>query len=108
VLDARRGEAFVAMWGASGAPLGPTLAAGPERVAELLGSASGPWLAVGDGAVRFRDRLEAVDATVPPDDSTLHRIGAAALCRLAASAPATERDKLVPRYIRAPDAVARR
>jgi tRNA threonylcarbamoyladenosine biosynthesis protein TsaB len=52
--------------------------------------------------------LEAAGVTVPADDAALHRVSAAALCRLAAEAPAADRDALVPDYVRLPDAVPRR
>jgi tRNA threonylcarbamoyladenosine biosynthesis protein TsaB len=103
VLDARRGEAFVARW-----QDGRQLAA-PRAVtrAELAGAAAGATLAVGDGAVRFREQLEAAGVTVPEDDSALHRVGARGLARLATAAPTVARDTLVPEYVRAPDAKPR-
>ncbi|MBI5103874.1 MAG: tRNA (adenosine(37)-N6)-threonylcarbamoyltransferase complex dimerization subunit type 1 TsaB, partial [Solirubrobacterales bacterium] len=104
VLDARRGEAFVAVWDGDRRELGPEVWR-PEALARLCGE---PLRAVGDGAVRFRAVLEAAGATVPADDSDLHRVGARALCRLAATAPVVDRDALVPEYVRAPDAVPRR
>ncbi|HEX5898917.1 MAG TPA: hypothetical protein VFY32_05920, partial [Solirubrobacteraceae bacterium] len=63
--------------------------------------------AVGDGAVRFRDRLEPA-AEVPADASTLHRVSALAVCRLAREARPVDRDALLPEYVRLPDAVPRR
>ena len=137
VLDARRGEAFAAAWDPAGVPLLEPVAWPPERLAEAVpsaaapamgspcdegrladapapptlgGSASAPppTLAIGDGAVRFRAGLEAAGATVPDDDSPLHRVSAGALCRLAAAGPPVQRDGLVPHYVRAPDAVPRR
>jgi tRNA threonylcarbamoyladenosine biosynthesis protein TsaB len=108
VLDARRGEAFAAGWDAAGAPLLAPVAWPPERLGEALGTGPGPWLAVGDGAVRFREALETAGAAVPDDASPLHRVDAGALCRLAAEGPPVQRDGLVPHYVRAPDAVPRR
>jgi tRNA threonylcarbamoyladenosine biosynthesis protein TsaB len=106
VIDARRGEAFAAAY-RSGERLAGPVAVAPDDLAALADPAHGPWLAVGDGAVRFRDRLEpAVD--VPVDASTLHRVSALAVCRLARTAPAIDRDALLPEYVRAPDAVPRR
>jgi tRNA threonylcarbamoyladenosine biosynthesis protein TsaB len=106
VIDARRGEAFAAGYGRGQRLSGP-VAIAPEDLAALADPAHGPWLAVGDGAVRFRDRLEpAVD--VPVDASTLHRVSALAVCRLAMTAPSVDRDALLPEYVRAPDAVPRR
>ena len=109
VLDARRGEAFAAAWDASGAPSALPAALAPEALAALADPACAPWLAVGDGAVRFRDRLEPASVAVPDDDSALHRVDALRLCRLAAAGAPTAREELVPAYLRLPDAeIARR
>jgi tRNA threonylcarbamoyladenosine biosynthesis protein TsaB len=105
VLDARRGEAFAAAYQGGERLLGP-LAVAPEGLAALADRARGPWLAVGDGAIRFRERLETAVA-VPEDASPLHRISALAVCRLGRAAPAVDRDALLPEYVRAPDAVPR-
>jgi tRNA threonylcarbamoyladenosine biosynthesis protein TsaB len=106
VIDARRGEAFAAGYRGGQRLAGP-VAVPPDDLAALADPAFGPWLAVGDGAVRFRDRLEpAVD--VPVDASTLHRVSALAVCRLARTALSVDRDALLPEYVRAPDAVPRR
>jgi hypothetical protein len=62
------------------------------------------WLAVGDGAVRYRGHLDAHAATVPPDSSPLHAISGAAICELAvAGTPAPDR-QVLPDYRRRPDA----
>jgi tRNA threonylcarbamoyladenosine biosynthesis protein TsaB len=103
VLDARRGEAFVALWESGRERRGP-VAVRPE---ELAGAAAGATLAVGDGALRFREHLEPAGVTVPPEGSALHRVGAAGLARLAGEAPIVARDALLPHYVRAPDAKPR-
>jgi tRNA threonylcarbamoyladenosine biosynthesis protein TsaB len=108
ILDARRGEAFLAAWDAQHAAILPPSAWAPQRLAEVPGLAPGAWQAVGDGAVRFRAELEAVGVAVAPDDADLHQVSAGPLCRLAAEAPPVPRDALVPEYVRAPDAVPRR
>jgi tRNA threonylcarbamoyladenosine biosynthesis protein TsaB len=106
VIDARRGEAFAAAYHGGERLAGP-VAVAPEHLAALADPAYAPWLALGNGAIRFRDRLEpAVD--VPADASTLHRVSALAVCRLARTAPSVDRDALLPEYVRAPDAVPRR
>ncbi|MCW3003755.1 MAG: peptidase glycoprotease [Conexibacter sp.] len=105
VLDARRGEAFIAAYDAAGAELLPPAAWPPERLAEAVELAPGPWRAVGDGALRFRAELEAAGVVVEADGADLHRVSAEALCRLAAEAPPVDRDALVPEYVRAPDAI---
>jgi tRNA threonylcarbamoyladenosine biosynthesis protein TsaB len=102
VIDARRGEAFAESW-RDAARLGGPLAARPEALAALAEPAAGAWLAVGDGAVRFRLHLEPA-ATVPADGSHLHRVSALAICRLALGGPTVPRDALLPEYVRAPDA----
>jgi tRNA threonylcarbamoyladenosine biosynthesis protein TsaB len=106
VLDARRGEAYVAAYRDDERLVAPAAVA-LDELAALADPALGPWLAVGDGAVRFRDRLEPA-AEVPTDASTLHRVSALAVCRLARTAPPIDRDALLPEYVRLPDAVPRR
>lgn len=107
VLDARRGETFAQPF-TGATPLAPPAAVAPDALVALLDAAPGAWLAVGDGAVRYRDVLPEGLATVPPDDDPAHAVDAAALCRLAAAVPPAARDALVPEYVRAPDAVPRR
>jgi tRNA threonylcarbamoyladenosine biosynthesis protein TsaB len=106
VLDARRGEAFAAAFRDGERLLAPRAVA-PEGLAALADPAHAPWLAVGDGAIRFRDRLEPA-AEVPADASPLHGASALAVCRLARDAHPVDRDALLPEYVRQPDAVARR
>jgi len=107
VLDARRGEAFAAAW-RGGAPLLAPAALAPEALAERVRALPAPPLAVGDGAVRFRDSLEAAGALVPPDEDGVHRLRAEHVCRLGAEGSPTDRDALLPDYLREPDAVPRR
>lgn len=106
-LDARRGEAYAAAWAAGGASLAAPAALSPERLAELAAMLPAPPLAVGDGAVRFRDELERAGALVPPDEASVHRISAVHVCRLGATGEPVDRDALVPDYRREPDAIPR-
>jgi tRNA threonylcarbamoyladenosine biosynthesis protein TsaB len=103
VLDARRGEVFAAAWRGRRALLRPAALA-PPALAEALAGLGSPVQAVGDGAVRFREELEAAGIAVPADGSSVHRIGAASLCRLGAEGEPAERDRLLPDYLREPDA----
>ena len=106
VLDARRGEAFAAAW-RGGALAAPAAALSPEALVERVRALGGTPLAVGDGAVRFRGPLEAAGALVPPDEDGAHRLRAEQLCRLGAAGTPTDRDALLPDYLREPDAVPR-
>ena len=107
VLDARRGEAFAAAWGEGRSLLAPA-ALPPEALAERVRALPATPLAVGDGAIRFRGALEAAGARVPPDEDGSHRLRAEHVCRLGAEGSPTERDTLLPDYLREPDAVPRR
>jgi tRNA threonylcarbamoyladenosine biosynthesis protein TsaB len=61
---------------------------------------------VGDGALRFRDDLEGAGCAVPAESSPQHRVSARIVCRLALGAErGTQRDLVVPDYLRRPDAV---
>jgi tRNA threonylcarbamoyladenosine biosynthesis protein TsaB len=105
VLDARREEVFAAAWRAP--DLTPALAArafSPEALAELIpGLGAGP-LAVGGGAIKFREVLERSGASVPEDGSQLHRVTAVNHCRLAGDRPGSAPDQIRPEYMRLPDA----
>ena len=104
VLDARRGEAFVGGWVGGEEPLAPaTLPA--DALAEVVPPSQGRWLAVGDGATRFRVALERAGAHVPPDEDPLHAVRAVAVCRLALGVAETvRREEVLPEYLRLPDA----
>jgi len=103
VVDARRAEVFAAGWRA-GQPVLEQVALAPAALAERLRAGGERWLAVGDGAVRFRQDLEGVGCVVAPDRSPLHGVAAGTICRLAIEAPNAARDLVVPDYLRPPDA----
>jgi tRNA threonylcarbamoyladenosine biosynthesis protein TsaB len=118
VIDARRREVFAAGWrlrtGASDALalddrfLDPRALA-PVALAERLQTLGESVLALGDGAVEFRAVLERSGASIPDDDSELHRVSAINHCRLAAGLRAGAPDEIRPEYLRLPDAeIARR
>jgi tRNA threonylcarbamoyladenosine biosynthesis protein TsaB len=117
VIDARRGEAFVAAYArgaeADDVPIELVTAAAlaPELLAEVIAGAreqlAGPaadWLAVGDGAIRYRAHLDVPGVGVPEDSSSLHRVSAAAVCALGVAGPAGELVGVLPDYRRRPDA----
>jgi tRNA threonylcarbamoyladenosine biosynthesis protein TsaB len=105
VLDARRGEAFAAAY-AAGSELAHPRALAPEDLGSIPAQVGGvrDWLAVGDGAVRFRVHLEALGLVVPADVSPLHRVDAGELCELGLSTPAGSLESVLPDYRRRPDA----
>jgi tRNA threonylcarbamoyladenosine biosynthesis protein TsaB len=100
VVDARRGEVFAAEWRGAERTLEPVAVAPADLAARLQPGT----LAVGDGAVRFRDELARTGAEIPADDSALHRISALEVCRLGAAGEPAQRDALLPDYRREPDA----
>lgn len=109
VLDARRREVFAAVWpaGAVEDPRAAVLKAGafaPEALAERLQAVGQSVLAVGEGAVEFRAQLERSGASIPDRGAELHRVTAVGHCRLARRLKATSADRIVPDYLRPPDA----
>jgi tRNA threonylcarbamoyladenosine biosynthesis protein TsaB len=109
VLDARRGEAFVAGWGARADPLAaePALAPRvltPEQLAGVTAGSGAKALAVGDGALKFRGILEQAGVEVPAAESPLHRVSAREHCRLAAMLQPVAGGIVEPEYLRLPDA----
>ena len=104
VLDARRGEAFVAGFHDGEEVIAPAALA-PDALARLAAPpGGGSWLAAGDGAIRFREALEHAGTTVLPDIDPAHRITATAVCRLARAAGPSALGDVTPVYVRAPDA----
>jgi tRNA threonylcarbamoyladenosine biosynthesis protein TsaB len=111
VLDARRGEVFAAAWWLTAdgrMPLFGARVLRPAELAELLCAserlALDRTLAVGDGALAFREILESSGVAIPDDDSECHRVTASAHCRLAWSLPARHPNDIHPYYVRLPDA----
>src|ERR687886_1912898 len=100
VLDARRGQVFAQRF--SGA--GPTTEISCVKPDDLF--AEGAPLIVGDGAVRYRDALSGL-GRIPPDGSPLHRVTATGHV-LSADLTPVDAERLVPIYVREPDAEVRR
>jgi tRNA threonylcarbamoyladenosine biosynthesis protein TsaB len=104
VLDARRGEAFAALYSSTGERLWEPLVSSPAELAERVAALPDPPLAAGSGAVRFRDELASRGVDVADDADPLHRVAARHLCALAEAAPDPGDGRLEPIYLRAPDA----
>jgi tRNA threonylcarbamoyladenosine biosynthesis protein TsaB len=92
VIDARRKEVFTLI---DGEPV----AIAPGRLSNSLLQGR---VGVGDGAVRYREVLEAAGAEVPPDGSLLHVPHARLHARLAVRFEPAE--LVEPIYVRRPDA----
>jgi tRNA threonylcarbamoyladenosine biosynthesis protein TsaB len=100
VIDARRGEAFVAVYRAGQELVAPCVIA-PAGLAATVLQGGADVLAVGDGALRFGELLESAGVSVAAAGSDLHRLSAGAICRLAAAGASVAAE---PEYLRAPDA----
>jgi tRNA threonylcarbamoyladenosine biosynthesis protein TsaB len=103
VIDARRGEAFAALYGESPAAIWGPMVESPGALAARLVGLDPPPMAAGDGALRFREELEAAGARVLPDADPAHRLSARNVCLLAAT-PAERVEDIRPLYLRQPDA----
>jgi tRNA threonylcarbamoyladenosine biosynthesis protein TsaB len=103
VIDARRNEAFAALfrrdvevWAAFVAP--------PDELVERVQNLDEGLLAAGDGALRFARELEAAGATVAPPEDSIHRVAARHVCALGEAAVEAPSDRIEPLYLRPPDA----
>jgi tRNA threonylcarbamoyladenosine biosynthesis protein TsaB len=96
MIDARRREVFTLVDGE------PVVAPPNELSNSLLRGRA----CVGDGALRYRELLEAVGAEIPPDDSELHVPRASVHARLATDFGPAE--LVEPIYVRVPDADRKR
>jgi tRNA threonylcarbamoyladenosine biosynthesis protein TsaB len=105
-IDARRGEVFTALYD-GGEQVWEPFAAPPDELAERLRESGLTPLAAGDGAVRFRDVLEAAGADVPPDGSRAHVVRGMAVCKLAETVDPKPVEAVIPDYLRLPDAQPR-
>jgi tRNA threonylcarbamoyladenosine biosynthesis protein TsaB len=106
LIDAKRGEVYGALFGADGQRW-PAFALGIDAVLARLADASVTPLAAGDGSLRFCDELEAAGVRVAPREAPVHVVSAAHLCRLALDVADATPEKVLPDYLREPDAVPR-
>jgi tRNA threonylcarbamoyladenosine biosynthesis protein TsaB len=103
LIDARRGELFAAFY--EGDELRwPAHATTVEALIDRLRADDADPLAAGNGAVRFRDALEAGGVRVAPAGDDGHAVSAASICRLALQAEPLPPEAVTPDYVREPDA----
>jgi tRNA threonylcarbamoyladenosine biosynthesis protein TsaB len=104
VIDARRGEAFAALFERDGEVVWPPFVTPPTDLVERLGNLDAAPLAAGDGALRFAAELEAAGATVAPPEDSIHRVAARHVCAVGEEAVEASPDQIQPLYLRPPDA----
>jgi tRNA threonylcarbamoyladenosine biosynthesis protein TsaB len=104
VFDARRGEAFAALFDAGGTEIWPPFVAPPDELAERVRSLDSSPLAAGDGALGFAAQLEAAGAAVAPPQDPIHRVAAGHVCAVGEAAIEEPPDQIQPLYLRPPDA----
>jgi tRNA threonylcarbamoyladenosine biosynthesis protein TsaB len=104
VFDARRGEAFAALYTPRGERIWEPLVCKPEELAERVAALATAPSAAGSGAVRFRHELARHGVQIADDADPVHRIAARHICALAAALGEGEAGPLAPIYLRAPDA----
>jgi tRNA threonylcarbamoyladenosine biosynthesis protein TsaB len=124
-IDARRGEVYAAAYAIAGegeseaeskggaprelvgaAALPPQALPGVLARAQQLArpGASWSWLAVGDGALRYREQIESAGIFVPDDRSPLQLVNGAWICELGALGTPSRLHDIGPDYRRRPDA----
>lgn len=104
VLDARRGQAFAALFDSEGEEAWAPLVATPDQLRERVAALPNAPLAAGSGALRFRGELEAAGAEVLPNADSAHRVWARHLCLLAEVGTPVRPESVQPIYLRPPDA----
>lgn len=104
VLDARRKQAFAAMYGHGGEEDWAPFVADPEDLATRVGELAPGLLTAGDGSIRFREQLESAGASVLAEDDPGHLIAARHLCLVAAGRDPVAPGEIEPIYLRPPDA----
>jgi tRNA threonylcarbamoyladenosine biosynthesis protein TsaB len=103
VFDARRSEAFAALFHAGDEVWAPFVAP-PDELAARVRELNVSPLAAGDGALRFAAELEAAGATVAPPENPIHRVAARDVCAVGEAAAEAPTDQVQPLYLRPPDA----
>jgi tRNA threonylcarbamoyladenosine biosynthesis protein TsaB len=104
VLDARRGQAFAALYGPDGEALWEPRVMSPDELAGAVQELAKSPRAAGDGSLQFAAELEAAGATVAPPNDTVHRVAARHICALGETADSAPPERVQPIYLRPPDA----
>lgn len=105
LLDARRGEVFLAAYDESGTELIEPTVGPPAELFERAVSSLFKPVAAGPGAIRFRSDLVAAGLETVGQDPAGNRVSGSALCRVGMTLPpSSNKEPIEPIYLRAPDA----
>ena len=104
LIDARRKEVFAALYDAAGETVWEPFVAAPQELGSRLAERESTPLAAGDGSLRFREELEAVNVEIMPGTDPAHRIAARHLSAVAAGVEPGPPERVTPVYLRRPDA----
>jgi tRNA threonylcarbamoyladenosine biosynthesis protein TsaB len=110
LIDARRGQVFVALYertSANGSGLEPVWqpeVVDPDSLVTRIGQLDPSPVCFGDWAIKSRSGIEGAGGNVPPPESGLHAVSALHLCKLAMSVEAVSPADVYPVYLRLPDA----
>jgi tRNA threonylcarbamoyladenosine biosynthesis protein TsaB len=104
VIDARRGQAFAAVFEGDGREVRPPGVYAPDQLRDLARSLDSPPFAAGNGALLFAEQLTQTGATVVSPDDPVHQVAARHICALGAEAPESPPEQVEPAYLREPDA----
>ena len=104
VIDARRGEAFAALFDRDGEEIWPPFVGPPDALTDRVRELDSSCLTAGDGALRFAAELEGAGAMVAPPQDPIHRIAARHVCAVGEAATEASPDRIRPLYLRPPDA----
>lgn len=105
LLDARRGEVFVAAYAGDGSEMLPPAALSPEAAADAILGTDGPVKVGGPGAIRFQALFVEAGISLEDPRSASGRLSGDSICRLGVRSPAPVAGQTPqPIYIREPDA----
>ena len=104
LIDARRKQVFAALHDPAGKAVWEPFVADPDDLGRRLAERAVAPLAGGDGALRFREQLEAANVEVLPDADPAHRMAARHICAIAAGVEPGAPERVTPLYLRRPDA----
>ncbi len=104
VIDARRKQAFAALYDPTGTEVWAPFVVTPDQLAHRVAALHPGPLSGGDGSLRFAGQLEAAGASVLADGDEGNLISARDICALAEESDSSAPGEIEPIYLRPPDA----